>query len=173
MTLRVSGLIFSLLSISIFGCEQKVPSEEPLPAPAATPTEQPQAQPPAGNGDPSAVCSAVIEAAKAQDLDKIVSVSMPGAADALGAEAVKQTVLPALAAGTCGDVKSSAEDTNKATVQLNGAPGVKDLPFIKTSDGWRFDAATYLAKGGAPAAKAVKGKKAAKKGGKKKGKKGK
>lgn len=176
MKLRILGVLFSLLSVTILACEEKAPpAEEPQPA---QPGAQPAAAPAAG-GDAGAVCAGMVDAAKAKDMDKIIAVSTPGAAEALAPEGLKEGVMGALTGGACGEVKVSAEDANKATVQIKGAAGAKDLPFIKGADGWRFDVATYLAKNPAGDDNA-KGKKATKKGDKadkkkggKKGKKGK
>lgn len=171
MKLRILGVLFSLLSLTILACEEKAPpAEEPQPAQPAQP-----AQPQAAGGDAGAVCAGMVDAAKAKDMDKIIAVSTPGAAEALAPEGLKEGVMGALTGGACGEVKVSAEDANKATVQIKGASGAKDLPFIKGADGWRFDVATYLAKNPAGGEeKATKGKKADKKADKKKaGKKGK
>ena len=174
MKLRILGVLFSLLSVTILACEEKAPpAEEPQPA-------QPAAQPAPQNagGDAGTVCAGMIEAAKAKDMDKIIAVSTPGAAEALAPEGLKEGVMSALTGGTCGEVKASAEDANKAVVQVKGAEGAKELPFVKGADGWRFDVSTYLSKNpagdeGAKGKKATKKGEKAKKGGKKKGKKGK
>jgi len=173
MKLRILGVLFSLLSLTILACEKETPPvEEAQPA-------QPAAQPvqPAG-GDSASVCAGMVEAAKAKDMDKIIAVSTPGAAEALAPAGLKEGVLAALAGGSCGEVKVSAEDANKATIQVKGAEGAKEVPFVKGADGWRFDVATYMSKyPAAPAdeglTKGKKGAKAAKKGAHKKGKKGK
>jgi len=168
MKVRVLGILFSVLSLTLVGCGQKTPPpEEPQPVqPAAAPAAALAAAP----ADAGAVCAGMVEAAKAKDMDKIFSVSTPGAAEALAPAGLKDGVMGALAGGPCGEVKVAADDANRATVQLKGG---KELPFVKNADGWRFDVATYVAKNAAPAA-ADKGAKGAKRGGaKKKGKKGK
>jgi hypothetical protein len=178
MKLRILGVLFSLVSLTLLACEKEAPpAEEAQPAQPAQPTAAAAA--PAA-GDAGAVCAGMVEAAKAKDMDKIIAVSTPGAAEALAPAGLKDGVLAALNGGSCGEVKVAADDANKAAVQVKSGEGAKELPFVKGADGWRFDVATYLSKNPAAAGDDAKGKhkgkadKAKGKGGAgKKGKKGK
>jgi hypothetical protein len=179
MKLQTLGVLFSLLSLTILACEKETPPAEE--AQPAQPAGQPAAAQAGAGGDAGAVCAGMVEAAKAKDMDKIIAVSTPGAAEALAPAGLKEGVLAALTGGSCSEVKVSAEDANRATVQVRGGEGAKELPFVKGADGWRFDVASYLSRNPAAAGDeaAQKGKRGAKKaekakkGGKKKGKKGK
>ncbi len=167
----VVGLL-SLTCLGVYGCEEKAAPEQPAaeapkPAaeaekPAAEPEKAAEAEKPAEPG-PADACGKLVEAAKAHEAEKFNA--MVEGADALTATpGVHAAVLTTIGSGTCGEAKVE-EGGEKATVALQMGEGkeAKELPFVKTAEGWKLDGAAYLAKNPVEVAKAKKGKRGKKK----------
>jgi hypothetical protein len=158
-----------LLCVLLAACEEKTEggAEGEAAAPAAEGAAKPEAAPapkePPIPG-PQDVCTTMLGALKAKDEAKVLSLSTPATAAALGAEGAKEHFWTALGPVTCGTAKIEGDN---AMVPLTGGEAVQEAVFTKASDGWKFDGAQFLTKY-PPAEKADKAAK-----GKGKGKKGK
>jgi hypothetical protein len=134
--------------------------------PAETPTEPTAAAAPAPAAapvvpGPAETCTALTAALTANETDK--ALGLINAGETFADEAVKAAVLAALKPCTCGE---AVIDGEKATVKATCGEAEVELPFVKGTDGWKLDAASYVTK--YPPKMSKKAKKAAlKKAGKK------
>ena len=97
----------------------------------------------------------MVNALKGKDEAKLAALSTPATQGALGAEGAKDHLTDSLSNGTCGAAKVEGDN---ATVAVTAGEAAQDVPFVRSSDGWKFDGAAYLAKYPVPE-KAGKGKK--------------
>ncbi len=175
MKLRVVVGVLSLSVLGTWACTEEQQGEadqkkteeaqkagEPAKAGEPKAGEQAKAEPaaeaPKPEVTPKQVCEEAAAAAKAKDETKLATY-VSGDADA-----VKDSLTTFLGNANCGEPKV---DGDKGQVPVKLGEGkrakTKELPVVKSADGWKIDAATYLEKN---PPKKVKGKK----GGKKKGK---
>jgi hypothetical protein len=175
------GTLALLFALPLFGlaCEEQAATPEegagqqaagqPAAGQPGAPTEPPAAVAP----NAVEICKGIVEAAKAKDEAKIVSVATDGAAEALAGEGVKDHVFALLTDAACGE-ETKSEDGAKAMVGLTKGDAKMDLPFTKAGDTLKFDVASFVEKNPIKKEEGKKGKKEkAKKEKAKKGKKGK
>lgn len=172
MKLRTLCWLMSLACLGLFACEDEAePAADEVGADAAAeggekPSE-PEAEPVAPEPGPADACNALVEAAKAPDMEKIKAGATEGSAEKLGDEATGAALATWLASATCGE---AAVEGEAATIPLTAGEESREAAFAKTADGWKWDAAAFAESYPPPAPeKGKKGKK--KKGKKKKGKK--
>ena len=149
-----------LFCVVLTACEEKTEGEgekEAIPAEGVKPAEAPPPAPPPPPKEPAMpppaeVCTSLINAIKAKDEAKVLSLSAPTTPGALGSEGAKEHLMTTLAAANCGAAKVEGDN---ATVAVTAEEVNQDLPFVKAADGWKFDGAAYLSKY-PPADKAAK-----------------
>jgi hypothetical protein len=149
------------LSVSLLGlaaCEENsgepAKPEEVKPVEAAKPAEAaPEAAKPP-EVPPKQVCDEAVAAAKAKDEAKVLA----HVAGELAADA-KPALLAFLTGAKCGEPKVDGE---KAVAPLTVGTGKKaktrELPMIKSADGWKIDGAVWLEKNPLKKAKTKKAK---------------
>ena len=147
------GTLALLLALPLFAlaCEEQaaVPEEGAQPAAGQPAAGQPGAptegQPAVAAPTAGEICKGIVEAAKAKDEAKIVSVATDGAAEALAGEGVKDHVFALLTDAACGE-ETKSEDGAKAMVALTKGEAKMDLPFTKAGDALKFDVAAFIEK---------------------------
>jgi hypothetical protein len=171
-----------LFALPLFG----LACEEQAPAPDEGAGQPVAGQPAAGQpgtpaeGQPAVVapsaveiCKGIVDAAKAKDEAKIVSVATDGAAEALAGEGVKDHMFALLTDAACGE-ETKSPDGAKAMVAMTKGEAKMDMPFTKAGDAVKFDVAAFIEKNPIKKEEGKKGKKEkVKKEKAKKGKKGK
>jgi hypothetical protein len=169
MKLRTLGLLLAVPLIFLGACDESGDEgggEDAAVAPdegGATPADGGGGATPAdGGGDmaagPAGVCTSLIAAIKAKNVDDVVAASVEGAAEMITADSIGG-MAAALGSATCG---AENVDGDAATVTATAGEETREIPFKKVGDDWKFDAAAYAAKYPAAAAEGGK-KKAAKK----------
>ena len=161
MSLRWLGMLLVVPCLAIWACDDsasEAPAEEEAMVDEAATEEGMEAEEAAPG--PKETCEALVEAAKAEDAEKVGEFLTD--AEALGDG--KAAVLAAIGGSTCGDAAID-EDGASATLPVTAGDKSRDLTFVGGEEGWKLDTAAYME--AYPAKKVKKGKKG------KKGRKGK
>lgn len=153
--MKVYQLLWVLVvsCVGLVACEEKeeLPVEEEAPVaapapsnPAAPPAAAPAAPAPAAMvPGPVQVCSGLVDAAKAKDAARFASTSTPTSSAVLADAKLIEQLYAHLSTATCSEAKVAGEG---ALVTAATTDGARELPFAKAAEGWKFDAAAYIAK---------------------------
>ncbi|MBC7792261.1 MAG: hypothetical protein H7Z43_01015 [Clostridia bacterium] len=161
-----------LVALSVSGqvaCDK--PADSTLPAAIDSTSAgdvAPQPAKPAGDAAPAEAvkveqtpvqaCTTLIAAATAKDDATFLVNATEATAQAVSDPATKDMVYGLLGANAaCGE---AAVDGDKATVAVTSGGEMRDIPFVRIGDTWKFDSAEYMNKYPPQPIKTLKGKKA-------------